>query len=106
MKKNELTYGNYFIDKDGHFDRFSPPEKINEVEPIPLTMDLIEKNGLIEGIEINNKVFSGLIDVDFDQFNNCFPASISGVEIRSLSYVHELQNWWYWTTSEELNLKL
>lgn len=76
----------------------------NTYHPIELTQSIVDKSKINEGIGIHNKVFSGLISVQFEA--NMWIFYIGTIQIRLLTFVHELQNLYSALTDEDLPLTI
>lgn len=86
---------------------------IENVEPIPLTKEFFEKNGFIKQhdweevlyyrsedmrIDVYENYLGWVVNIDDDVFTIVFS--------NNLKHVHELQNAYYISTGEELEIKL
>ena len=84
------------------------------IEPIPLTKEFFEKNGFIhiESVDYyDNYHTSEDMRIDVYESSNGWVVHIDNIEFsdafcRRLKYVHELQNAYYVSTGEELEVKL
>lgn len=84
------------------------------IEPIPLTKEFFEKNGFILQEDLDyygNYFMSEDMRIDAYESSNGWVVHIDNIEFsdafcRRLKYVHELQNAYYVSTGEELEIKL
>ena len=126
MKVNELRVGNYFyrpccndrvmeVRAGGviGLDRNNGIICLHEMQPIELTKEFFEKNGFIKQndfeevlyylsedmrIEAYENYLGWVVNIDDEKFTMVFS--------NNLKYVHELQNAYYVSTGEELEIKL
>jgi hypothetical protein len=126
MKINELRVGNLFhrhccIDQVMEvraggvigLDRNRGIICLHEMQPIELTKEFFEKNGFIKQndweevlyyrredmrIEAYENYLGWVVNIDDEKFTMVFS--------NNLKYVHELQNAYYVSTGEELEIKL
>ena len=126
MKINELRVGNWFhrpcrIDQVMEvraggvigLDRNRGIICLHEMQPIELTKEFLEKNGFIRQhdweevlyyrsedmrIEAYENYLGWVVNIDDEKFTMVFS--------NNLKYVHELQNAYYVSTGNELDIKL
>lgn len=126
MKVNELRVGNYFyrpccndrvmeVRAGGviGLDRNRGIISLHEMQPIELTKEFFEKNGFIKQhdweevlyyrsedmrIEAYEIYLGWVVNIDDEKFTMVFS--------NNLKYVHELQNAYYVSTGEELEVEL
>lgn len=126
MKINELRVGNYFyrhccydqimeIRAGGviGLDRNRGIICLHEMQPIELTKEFFEKNGFIKQndweevlyyrsedmrIEAYENYLGWVVNIDDEKFTMVFS--------NNLKYVHELQNAYYVSTGEEMEIRL
>ena len=84
---------------------------IQFIKPIALTEEWLIKTNMSTTkysfkISIHNEVFSGTILVEYSRLIGKYSIYIGNIHIRYVSYLHELQNWFYSNTGEELTFKL
>lgn len=101
----ELRFGNWVLPFDGSkepeqisFGKFRSIEGgANNLQPIPLTPEILEKCGLLEGGKFAPNEYFSLQDgcLYLEQEYTC-------VDIK---YLHQLQNVFFALTGEELNYK-
>ncbi len=111
MKANELRIGNWVKHNvSGNFFQFTsynfndlcivlssnPPKDL--IEPIPLTDEWLVKFGFDKRFD----VYQNHLLLFNSELKNW---SWSGIYIREIKYVHELQNLYFILTGEELELK-
>ena len=127
MKINELRVGNWFyryccndqvmeVRAGGviGLDRNRGIICLREMQPIELTKEFFEKNGFIhiESVDYyDNYHTSEDMRIDVYESSNGWVVHIDNIEFsdafcRRLKYVHELQNAYYVSTGEELEVKL
>ena len=127
MKINELRVGNWFyryccndqvmeVRAGGviGLDRNQGIISLYEMQPIPLTAGFFEKNGFLlrESLDYYDNYFTSedmridvyesskgwVVHIDNIQFSTAF--------CKCLKYVHELQNAYYVSTGEEMEVKI
>jgi len=128
LKANELRIGNYLTDElgakldydglgivskiyDNTFDIQDVSYKggkinaINVMSPIPLTEEWLLKFGIMEWWqkELGNKGAIHYNEGHFYIYSGMGDCDSYGFKIK-IDYVHQLQNWWYANTNEELQL--
>lgn len=91
------------------------PESLKQFEPIPLTPEILEKAGFKADEEFKEGVLSwekdGIELLTVGMKDNkghhipYFGVVYNGAR-KPLSFVHELQNFWFWFTGEELKIDL
>lgn len=137
MKANELRIGNYVFHKENvlritniidfcvnmEFGEQSGERNdeidIDEISPIPLTPELLEKCGFKKGnICYNNGYSIELLKTDFYLrpsyeggfywgFNESKQKKDCELnDVKSIHYLHQLQNFYYALIGEELNIEL
>jgi hypothetical protein len=106
MKGNELRIGNWV--KWDNADNFFQIESINEntgneIEPIPLTPEILEKAGFVKwNSEINEiKIGGSYLGV----YHKLGKAYLFG-EYFPCQYLHQLQSLYFALTGDELNIEL
>ena len=67
-----------------------------------ITKKWIYRFGLNKPIGVHNSVFSGLISIKWSNTLGQYEMFIGTIQVRSLIYVHTLQNWWHANTGEEI----
>lgn len=127
MKINELRVGNWFY-RDYCNDQVMEVRAggvigldknrdiicLHEMQPIPLTKEFFEKNGfvLLESVDyLDNYLTSTDMKIDVYESSNGWVVHIDNIAFstafcKCLKYVHELQNAYYVSTGEELEIKL
>lgn len=116
------SISNPFPDKDKHFDNKEKvtlwingliDATIEEIEPIPLTEELFKKNGFIKQIDWEEVLYYRSEDMRMEVYENYYgwvvnidDEKFTMVFSNNLKYVHELQNAYYISTGEELNIKI
>lgn len=127
MKTNELRVGNWFyrhccndqvmeVRAGGviGLDTNRGIICLHEMQPIPLTKEFFEKNGFIrlESLDYYDNYFmSEDMRIDVYESSNGWGVRIDDKECstafwKCLKYVHELQNAYYVSTGEEMEIKL
>lgn len=127
MKINELRVGNWFyryccndqvmeVRAGGVIgvDRGRGIICLHEMQPIELTKEFFEKNGflLMESLDYYDNYFTSEdMRIDVYESSNGWVVHIDNIEFsnafcKRLKYVHELQNAYYVSTGEELEVKL
>jgi hypothetical protein len=127
MKINELRVGNWFyryccndqvmeVRAGGviGLDRNRGIICLHEMQPIPLTKEFFEKNGFIlqEDLDYYGDYFmSEDMRIDVYESSSGWVVHIDDKECsttfsKCLKYVHELQNAYYVSTAEEMEVKL
>lgn len=127
MKTNELRVGNCFyryccndqvmeVRAGGviGLDRNRGIICLHEMQPILLTKEFFEKNGfiLIESVDyLDNYFTSEDMRIDVYESSNGWVVHIDNITFstafcKCLKYIHELQNAYYVSTGEELEVKL
>lgn len=127
MKVNELRVGDWFyrhccndqvmeVRAGGviGLDRNRGIISLNEMQPIELTKEFFEKNGfiLIEDLDYYDNYFTSEdMRIDVYKSSNSWVVHIDDKECstafsKCLKYVHELQNAYYVSTGEEMEVKL
>lgn len=127
MKINELRVGNWFyryccndqvmeVRAGGviGLDKTRDIICLHEMQPIPLTKEFFEKNGfvLLESVDyLDNYLTSTDMKIDVYESSNGWVVHIDNIAFstafcKCLKYVHELQNAYYVSTGEELEIKL
>lgn len=120
MKVNELRVGNWFyryccndqvmeVRAGGviGLDRNRGIICLHEMQPIELTKEFFEKNGFIrlDSLDYYNNYFTSKdMKIDVYESSNGWVVHIDNC--KRLKYVHELQNAYYVSTGEELEVKL
>lgn len=87
---------------------------LHEMQPIPLTKQFFEKNGfvLLESVDyLDNYLTSKDMRIDVYESSKGWVVHIDNIAFstafcKCLQYVHELQNAYYVSTGEELEIKL
>ena len=114
MKATELRVGNWVLNQEKEY-QFGAKEFSDYVgfvrkkyRPIPLTEEWLSNLGLHRkytrwGKTLEYYRHSWFIGVE--KTGNVFIGVIGTTELVRLDYVHQLQNWWYANTGEELELK-
>lgn len=127
MKINELRVGNWFyryccndqvmeVRAGGviGLDRGRGIICLHEMQPIELTKEFFEKNGFIrlESLDYYDNYFTSEdMRIDVYESSKGWVVHIDNIEFstafcKRLNYVHELQNAYYVSTGEELEVKL
>lgn len=127
MKVNELRIGNWFyryccndqvmeVRAGGVIgvDRGRGIICLHEMQPIELTKEFFEKNGFIrlESLDYYDNYFTSKdMRIDVYESSKGWVVHIDNIEFstafcKRLNYVHELQNAYYVSTGEELEIKL
>lgn len=127
MKVNELRVGNWFyryccndqvmeVRAGGviGLDRNKGIISLCEMQPIELTKEFFEKNGFIrlESLDYYDNYFTSEdMRIDVYESSNGWVVHIDNIAFstafcKCLKYVHELQNAYYVSTGEELEVKL
>ena len=129
MKINELRVGNYLylcgstakvvgVREDGVYvvNDLNTSFKVDiaDVRPIPLTEVFFEKNGFIrlDSLDYYDNYFTSEdMRIDVYESSKGWVVHIDNIEFstafcKRLNYVHELQNAYYVSTGEELEIKL
>ena len=75
----------------------------HKAEPIPLTESIISKTNINGGLAVHNSNFSGFLKLQWSMLNT-WELWIGGVCLKTVTYLHELQNIIYFLTDEELEL--
>lgn len=135
IKLSELRIGNMYQLSDGTYGKvesiYPDYDKINigissdyddswtvdgvdkrQLIPIPLTIDILLKAGFIkdkhkEGVykKIENDEWDSFVIIVFDQDNNIFKIPVTGFW-RGVYTVHQLQNFYFAITGEEISIDL
>ena len=127
MKINELRIGNWFyryccndqvmeVRAEGVIgvDRGRGIICLHEMQPIELTKEFFEKNGFIrlESLDYYDNYFTSEdMRIDVYESSKGWVVHIDNIEFstafcKRLKYVHELQNAYYVSTGEEMEIKL
>jgi hypothetical protein len=126
MKVNELRIGNWFyrpccndqvmeIRGGGviGLDNLRGIIPLHEMEPIPLTKVLFEKNGFIKQNDWEEVLYYRSEDMRIEVFENYLgwvanidDEAFTMVFSNNLKYVHELQNAYYISTGKEMEVRL
>ena len=118
MDVGELRVGNLVLN-DGIWYRINPIDIYNHsvnldsgFEPIELTEDILVKkcgfenhNGKIL-MSIHDSIFSGIIFVEYYKGLKKWNLDIGDINITMINYLHQLQNFYFVLTGEELDVKL
>lgn len=128
MKINELRIGNYLylcgwnvkvvgVREDGVYvvNDLNTVFKVDitDVRPIPLTKGFFENNGFIKQNDFEEVLYYRSEDMRMQVYENYLGwvvnidnENVTTVFSNNLKYVHELQNAYYVSTGEELEVKL
>lgn len=127
MKVNELRIGNYLylcgwnvrvvgVLEDGvYVNNLNTLFKVDitDVRPIPLTKGFFENNGFIKQNDFEEVLYYRSEDLRMQVYENYLGwvvnidnENVTMVFSNNLKYVHELQNAYYVSTGEELEVKL
>lgn len=126
MKINELRVGNLFYSfccKDQvmevraggviGLDNLRGIIPLHEMQPIPLTAEFFEKNGFIKQNDFEEVLYYRSEDMRMQVYENYLGwvvnidnENVTMVFSNNLKYVHELQNAYYISTGEEIDVKL
>ncbi len=111
MKPNELRIGNFVMDGEEvtEVDMIWSSDSIYELTPIPLTIELLKKAGF--------KYYeAGIMWLKYKSNPRFLTArttngqlkyiSRSSFKTRNIKHLHELQNYFFILTGEELNIEL
>jgi hypothetical protein len=86
---------------------------LHEMQPIPLTKEFFEKNGFIKQNDWEEVLYYRSEDMRIEAYENYLGWAVNiddekftMVFSNNLKYVHELQNAYYVSTGEELEIKL
>lgn len=98
MKANELQIGDWVVKPSGHICTMGRAEFSNDdawfedTKPIPLTAEILEKNGWMHDKELKHWWHAGVefvIWYDLKTFQDFYCCEITSMKF---NYVHELQN--------------
>ena len=126
MKINELRVGNWFyryccndqvmeVRAGGvlGLDNLRGIISLHEMQPIPLTKEFFEKNGFIKQNDFEDVLYYRSEDMRMQVYENYLgwvvnidSEGFTMVFSNNLKYVHELQNAYFVSTGEELEVKL
>ena len=127
MKVNELRIGNYLylcgwhvrvvgVLEDGvYVNNLNTLFKVDitDIRPIPLTKEFFEKNGFIKQHDFEDVLYYRSEDMRMQVYENYLgwvvnidSENFTMVFSNNLKYVHELQNAYFVSTGEELEVKL
>jgi hypothetical protein len=98
----------YYVELDNGFQC-----NVCGISPIPLTKELFEKNGFIKQNDFEDVLYYRSEDMRMQVYENYLGwvvnidnENFTMVFSNNLKYVHELQNAYYVSTGEELEVKL
>jgi hypothetical protein len=82
----------------------------DEINPIPLSPEILEKAGFKWSNSINHWIITwginGVHFIKFDEYYDKFSFQLGQAHYKVLDYVHQLQNLYFALTGEELNIEL
>jgi hypothetical protein len=123
MKANELRIGNWVADAAGNYNRIAVISMPNQIEtyskdvdwlaacivddvlPIPLTPEILEKAGFVKSINFDN-TYIKLIKGESFILKDCKDGTFFVYTGIRCQYLHQLQNLYFALTGEELNIEL
>lgn len=112
IKPSELRLGNWLIIGTTYtqLEEISRWDDLNDVQPIPLTPEILEKAGLKKGslggyiIKLPNR--ENFLDWDSSTGMYLEDRESNGLELDHIQYLHQLQNLYFALTGTELEIDL